>query len=496
MQITENKPISGFKKFNKHDPRRASEGGFNKGKDWLTSDTFEKKKYSTNAKPSHNTRNSDDDRSNRGSSTGYNSGKTSGGYPSRGSFGGRSKYGNRSGGFGTRTLGGSRSFSSRTMGGGRGRGFKGEYINEEKFIKKAVLPADIKLYEHSFVFSQLEVNSALKSNISKKGYEIPTPIQDQTIPLIMAGKDIVGVANTGTGKTAAFLVPLIEKIYKDKNQKVIIIVPTRELAEQISEELYMLTKNLRMYSIRCIGGNGISSQIRNIRVGFNFIIGTPGRLKDLMDRKVLHMGVFQTIVLDEVDRMLDMGFVDEIRHIISLLPKDKQSLFFSATVDSKIDALIKTICKPDYQKISVVQGTTSRNINQNIVYFSDFNDKMEKLKELIAGKAHNKVLVFANTKREVDRLDKMLYGHKISVDCIHGDKRQNMRKRAIDNFKHGQTNVLIATDVAARGLDIPKVALVVNYDIPNNFRDYIHRIGRTGRVNEIGDALTFVRKSV
>jgi superfamily II DNA/RNA helicase len=253
---------------------------------------------------------------------------------------------------------------------------------------------------------------------------------------------------------------------------------------------------MRIFSVRCIGGNGISGQIRNIRIGFNFIIGTPGRLKDLMDRRILNMAVFQNIVLDEVDRMLDMGFVDEIRNIISLLPKEKQSLFFSATVDTKIDALIKTILKPDYKKVSVVQGSTSQNINQDVVYFKDYEEKQTKLKDLVQSKINQRVLVFVNTKREVDRLDKMLYESKFSVDSIHGDKRQTMRKRAIDNFKAGQTDILIATDVAARGLDIPKVALVINYDVPNNYQDYIHRIGRTGRANEIGDALTFVRKSV
>lgn len=413
---------------------------------------------------------------------------------SRGRFGG---FGGR-GRFGTSHSGGS-SFGGHGGFGGRrpNRGVRGsEYIDESKFVKKAVEIKLQEVYKHAFTFPELQVNSALKGNILKKGYNIPTPIQDQTIPLIMEGRDVVGVANTGTGKTAAFLIPLIEKIFKDRRQKVLIIVPTRELAEQINDELYLLTKNMRIFSVRCIGGNGIGGQIRNIRIGFNFIIGTPGRLKDLMDRRILNMSVFQNIVLDEVDRMLDMGFVDEIRNIISLLPKEKQSLFFSATVDHKIDALIKTILKPDYKKISVVQGTTSQNINQDVVYFKDYEEKQTKLKELVQAKINQKVLVFVNTKREVDRLDKMLYDSKFSVDSIHGDKRQTMRKRAIDNFKAGNTDILIATDVAARGLDIPKVALVINYDVPNNFQDYIHRIGRTGRVNEIGDALTFVRKSV
>jgi superfamily II DNA/RNA helicase len=416
-----------------------------------------------------------------------------------GGFGGGSSNG-RSGFGGRSSFGGGRPSGRGGFGGGSrrpARGVRGaEYIDETKFVKKAIEVKLQEAYKHNFIFPELQVNSALKANILKKGYNIPTPIQDQTIPMIMEGNDVVGVANTGTGKTAAFLIPLIEKVNNDRRQKVLIIVPTRELAEQINDELYLLTKNMRIFSVRVIGGNGISGQIRSIRAGFNFIIGTPGRLKDLMERRVLNMSVFQNIVLDEVDRMLDMGFIDEIKNIISLLPKEKQSLFFSATLDTKIDALIRTILKPDYKKVSVVQGSTSQNINQDVIYFKDYEEKQTKLKELVEAKKDQKVLVFVNTKREVDRIDKMLYDCKFSVDSIHGDKRQNMRKRAIDNFKAGQTDILIATDVAARGLDIPKVALVINYDIPNNYQDYIHRIGRTGRANEIGDALTFVRKSV
>jgi ATP-dependent RNA helicase RhlE len=330
------------------------------------------KNYNTNSKPSGDSRPYSPSRPSgerpynpdRSQASRYGSSKSAGstgGSNSRGAFGGfggRGRFGgSRSSGFGGR--GGFGGGSRGGFGGRRpSRGVRGsEYIDESKFVKKAV---EIKLqeaYKHTFVFPELQVNSALKGNILRKGYNIPTPIQDQTIPMIMEGRDVVGVANTGTGKTAAFLIPLIEKIYKDRSQKVLIIVPTRELAEQINEELYLLTKNMRIFSVRCIGGNGIGGQIKNIRIGFNFIIGTPGRLKDLMDRRILNMAVFQNIVLDEVDRMLDMGFVDEIRNIISLLPKEKQSLFFSATVDNKIDALIKTILKPDYKKVSVVQGS-------------------------------------------------------------------------------------------------------------------------------------------
>jgi len=403
------------------------------------------------------------------------------------SFGGRRSFGGGAGRSGSSRFGGNRN------GGGRGGRFA-KQLDESLFIQEARPIESQPPYVPQFAFTDLAISDILIENIKSKGYIDPMPIQDQCIPSILEGKDMVGIANTGTGKTGAFLIPLIEKVIKGRHNKILILVPTRELAEQIEEELFSLTNNLRIYGVKCIGGDNIQKQIYQLRKGFNFVIGTPGRVEDLIDRRMIDLSSFHTIVLDEVDRMLDMGFVDEIKEVIAMLPEDKQSLFFSATIDNKVEALMKTILKPDSVKVSVKTGVTSHNIHQNVVYFSDSEEKVEKLKKTLNEYADKKVLIFVNTKREVDKLDDMLYAEKYEVTAIHGDKRQNWRKKSIDRFKSGKSNILVATDVAARGLDINGVALVLNYDVPNNHEDYIHRIGRTGRANQMGNALTFIQR--
>lgn len=407
----------------------------------------------------------------------------------------RSSYGGQRSSFGNSSRRGGSSFR-RGGRGGRSFGRRAQPAKnpEARYIAAAQPITEVKAYIPTFKYADLDVNPTLRRNILKKGYENPSPIQDQSIPHALKGKDILGIANTGTGKTAAFLIPLLQKVIDDKSKKVIIITPTRELAEQINDELYSLTADLRIFSVKCIGGDNIFRQIQNIRRGFNFIIGTPGRLQDLIERKVLDISRFDSIVLDEVDRMLDMGFVDEIKFLIKMLPEEKQSLFFSATMDRKIEGLIQLILKPDYVKVAVSQGEASKNIHQDIVYFEDTKDKLDKLKGLIKDHSPERILIFANTKREVDKIDEILYNERLAVDSIHGDKRQSARKQALTKFKTGRANVLIATDVAARGLDIPDVKLVINYDEPNNHEDYIHRIGRTGRAGKIGKALTFIRR--
>lgn len=338
----------------------------------------------------------------------------------------------------------------------------------------------------------MEVSAVLKKNIVTKGFDAPTPIQNKAIKEVLQGKDFLGIADTGTGKTAAFLIPLIEKVIKDKTSRVLIITPTRELADQINQELFILTRDLKIFSVQCIGGSSINNQIYNLRRGFNFVIGTPGRLKDLHDRRVLNLGTFNTVVLDEVDRMLDMGFVNEIKDLISFLPDNRQSLCFSATVDKKVEEIINELLKDDFVKISVKTGETAENVEQNIVRVEDYLDKLVQLEKLLAKEEFTKVLIFANTKREVERLDKNLYAKGLAITSIHGDKKQSERKRAIEAFKAGKAKILVATDVAARGLDIKDVSHVINYDIPMTYEDYIHRVGRTGRANKTGVALTFV----
>ena len=409
---------------------------------------------------------------------------------------------NVSRGFQGRSFGGSasgRSGGFRGRGGNHSGGARGgrrpqEVISVNRYINKQVKEVKKVEFVPSYNYSDLKINPTLKQNVLSKGYTVPTPIQDTAIAAVMNGKDVLGIANTGTGKTAAFLIPLLEKVIKNRQEKVLIITPTRELAGQINAELFSLTARLNIYSVECTGGNPIYRQIDKLRRGFNFVVGTPGRLMDLAKQKKLDFSRFNNLVLDEVDRMLDMGFVEDIKGIIAQLPKERQTLFFSATVDRKIESLIGTILKKDFVKISVVTGETAENVIQDVVYFRDNEDKLNQLESILKDEGTTKTLVFVNTKRFVDRLDEQLYKRGHRVCAIHGDKRQNFRTRAIANFKSGVTDILIATDVAARGLDIPSVSHVINFDEPNSFQDYIHRIGRTGRAGKPGIALTFVMK--
>lgn len=362
------------------------------------------------------------------------------------------------------------------------------------FIKKVDEKVSQTVYKPHFQFSDLNLHPILKENIKSKNFSTPTPIQDQAISHILEGKDLLGIADTGSGKTGAFLIPLVDKIIRNPAQKVLVMTPTRELAEQINQELYSLTKSTKIYSVQCIGGCSINNQIYNLRRGFNFVIGTPGRLRDLTERKVLNFSNFDTAIIDEVDRMLDMGFINEIKYLLSMLPEKRQNLCFSATVDRKIESLLGDVFKREFVKISVKTGETANNVEQDIVRLEYNEDKMTKLEQLISTDDFKKVLVFANTKHEVDKIDKFLYSKGHKVDAIHGGKQQNKRKRSIDAFRSGQANVLVATDVAARGLDISNVSHVINYDIPMSYEDYIHRVGRTGRANNKGIALTFVQR--
>jgi superfamily II DNA/RNA helicase len=306
----------------------------------------------------------------------------------------------------------------------------------------------------------------------------------------MKGKDLIGLANTGTGKTAAFLLPLIHKCQKDDRQNVLIIAPTRELAQQINQEFKKFAKNIRLYSAVCVGGIPISKQIIELRRCPHFVIGTPGRLRDLRDRNKMNFTVFQNIVLDEIDRMLDMGFIDEIKRILAELPQKRQSLFFSATMPVKIESLAKQFLDNPVTVRSIT-GQTAANVDQDIIRTSAEN-KFDKLKDILTQDELKKVLIFSETKRGVEKLAKNLSVSGFKTDSIHGDKRQNQRQKALTRFKQDEIQILVATDVAARGLDINNISHVINYTIPQTYTDYIHRIGRTGRGTKSGQALTFV----
>jgi superfamily II DNA/RNA helicase len=363
-------------------------------------------------------------------------------------------------------------------------------IDINKFINKAE-PLSEKAYEPLNSFNDFNLDVKLLDNISLKGYTRPMEIQDKTIPLAMLGKDVIGLANTGMGKTASFLVPLIQKTLKNQSQKSLIIAPTRELAEQIRSELIELTRRLGIYSVLVIGGSSINRQVSELRGNHHFVIGTPGRLKDLHQRHSIFLRNYNNIVLDEVDRMFDMGFSKDIRLILANLAKPRQSLFFSATINTEVESLIK-LHSIEPVRISVVKRETTSNVDQNVVKVPLGKRKIEVLHELLTDETLKKTLIFGRTKWGVQKLAVELGKRGFKVDAIHGAKSQSQRQHALRSFREGRISILVATDVAARGLDIPKVTHIINYEIPDTYTDYIHRIGRTGRGSETGKALTFV----
>jgi ATP-dependent RNA helicase RhlE len=375
------------------------------------------------------------------------------------------------------------------QGGGRRR-FVGQHIDVSKFINKAVVTEEAVFKPENF-FSDFAVDERIKENIKRKGYVTPSPIQDKAIPHVLKGADIVGIANTGTGKTAAFLIPLIDKVLKNKSEKIIIAAPTRELAQQIDEELKEFARGLGMYSVCVVGGAPIGRQISGLRMAHNFVIGTPGRIKDLVERKVLNLSLFKTVVLDEADRMLDMGFVADMRYMMAKMAKDRHTLFFSATMSREIENLIKEFLNNPIS-ISVRTSDTAKTVDQDIVRIVSGKTKADTLHELLLTEGFGKVLVFTETKHGAEWLSKELIARGFKSESIHGNKNQSQRQRALGSFKDNRTQVLVATDVAARGIDVSDISHVINYDIPHTYQDYVHRIGRTGRAGKSGKALTFI----
>jgi superfamily II DNA/RNA helicase len=372
------------------------------------------------------------------------------------------------------------------------RGPVKKYINPSKFINQATPKADEVPYEPQYKFADFPFGKQLSLNVEKKGYATPTSIQDQAIMPILEGKDVIGLANTGTGKTAAFLLPIIEnQTGENYRPSVLIIAPTRELAQQIDEEFRAFSQGLSLYSALVVGGMPVERQIRDLKRRPHFIIGTPGRLKDLMTRKLIRFDNISTLVLDEADRMLDMGFLPDIRAIVSATPDDRQTLLFSATITPEISAIIQNFSK-DPITISVRTSETNEHIEQDVIEARDKAHKIELLTDMLRGGDYDKVLVFGETKFGVQRLSDHLDNSGIASIAIHGNKNQSQRARALKQFKDGRVKVMVATDVAARGLDIPNVSHVINFDTPQNYEDYIHRIGRTGRGGASGHAHTFV----
>ena len=393
-----------------------------------------------------------------------------------------------------RSFNGQRNRSS--YGGNRGGGRnnrRAQSINPARFVNKSVVTVEKEVYVAEHLFKDFNLVETLERNIEKAGFVAPSAIQDKTIPSALQGNDIIGLANTGTGKTAAFLLPILNKLYRTRTtQSALIVAPTRELAQQIDVEFRKFSAGMKLYSAVCVGGVNIGGQIRQIRRSPHVIIGTPGRLKDLIERDILHLENVETFVLDEADRMLDMGFVNDIRSIAQLLPRERQTLCFSATMNEGVRKITNDFMNSP-EMVSVKVNETSDHIYQDVVNFNDDEHRKDLLVEMLNDVELEKVIIFGETKFGVQRLSDKLQTLGISSEAIHGNKSQGQRSRALSQFSTNRVSVLVATDVAARGLDIPDVSHVINYDLPQSYDDYVHRIGRTGRGGKSGIAYTFVR---
>jgi superfamily II DNA/RNA helicase len=371
---------------------------------------------------------------------------------------------------------------------------RGKYIDPRRFVQAATAVEEKTIYEPKNKFSDFQIDALLKNNLKAKGYELPSPIQDQAIPVALEGRDVIGIADTGTGKTAAFAVPLLQKLISQPGSGALIVAPTRELALQIEEECRSIARGSGLSGAVLIGGSSMSVQLRDLRRRPRIIIGTPGRIEDHLNRRTLSLSKFNFVVLDEVDRMLDMGFIQPMRNILGQLNPDRQSLFFSATMDSKVKSLIETFSS-DAVCITLSAPDVSKNVDQNVVHYSSPQEKISKLHELLISDKVAKAIIFDETQRSVERLQRELHDRGFSSDAIHGGKNQAQRQRALGKFKANAVNILVATDVAARGIDVVDITHVINYSIPQTYEDYTHRVGRAGRAGRTGYALTFVNQT-
>ena len=376
---------------------------------------------------------------------------------------------------------------------GKDKKWEDEYIEPSLMIKKAVASKESE-FVPTRTFEEMPIDVRLIERLHEKGYKYPTQIQDQTLEHLMAGHDLMGIAQTGTGKTAAFLVPLIDELlHHEIFNQTLVVVPTRELALQVEEEFRSMTKGLRLFSACFIGGTNINTDIHILRRPNHIIVGTPGRLLDLYTRGVLDLGDFPVLVLDEFDRMLDMGFAPDMNRIREAMVSREQTLLFSASVDPGQESLIAEILT-DPIEVRVSSGeSTADHVEQDIIRIAEGESKFGILIDMLRHQEFEKVLVFAETKRWVHRITMRLRKAGIRAEQIHGGRSQGQRKHALDKFRAGRIQVLVATDVAARGLDVLDVTHVINYMVPRTFDSYLHRVGRTGRAGKTGKAFTFVR---
>ncbi len=346
-------------------------------------------------------------------------------------------------------------------------------------------------------FEQLNLVEPILNALKHEGYTTPTPIQEVSIPIILKGTDLLGCAQTGTGKTAAFAIPILQHLYLDKGSdraprkiKVLIVTPTRELAIQIGESFAAYGRFMDVRHTVIFGGVNQQSQVNALKNGVDILVATPGRLLDLQTQGYIKLKDLTTFVLDEADRMLDMGFIHDINKILKLIPAKRQTLFFSATMPNPIRVLANTmLTKPE--EVSVTPVSTTAETIQQEVYFVDAANKRELLVHVLQDKKNDTALVFTRTKHGADKVQRMLSKAKIQTEAIHGNKSQNARQNALRNFKDRTTRVLVATDIAARGIDIDALNLVINFEIPNIPETYVHRIGRTGRAGLDGKAVSF-----
>ena len=370
------------------------------------------------------------------------------------------------------------------------RGPKKDYIHPSKFVQ-AAKPVTVDKYEPKHKFTDFALEPFFHANIAKMGLTDPTPIQDKAIPAGLDGRDIVGIANTGTGKTAAFVIPVLQKLEIDQKAQAIILAPTRELAQQIEQQCFAIGNQMELDHALLIGGVAMGPQLRQLRYNPRLIIGTPGRIKDHLERGTLKLDRCNIVVLDEVDRMLDMGFVHDITQILSAAQKERQSFYFSATMDARVSGIINTFSH-DPLLISVKAGQTSANVEQDVVRYSHIDQKIDLLHDTLITDPAMKAVIFDDTHRGVEKLTKELVARGFPADSLHGGKTQGQRARVLQKFKDNQVKLLVATDVAARGLDIADITHVINYSLPQTYDDYVHRIGRTGRADRVGMALTFI----
>ncbi|MCB8999918.1 MAG: DEAD/DEAH box helicase [Bacteroidales bacterium] len=346
------------------------------------------------------------------------------------------------------------------------------------------------------LFKSLQITDSIIKALTEEGYTTPTPIQTQSVPLILEGNDILGCAQTGTGKTAAFAIPIIQLLSERKNFsnrraiRSLIVTPTRELAIQIGESFTAYGRHNHLKHTVVFGGVNQNPQTNALRAGVDILIATPGRLLDLINQGFISLREVEIFVLDEADRMLDMGFIHDVRKLISLLPKKRQSLFFSATMPDEIVKLAATILH-NPSRVSVTPVSSTVDIIKQYVYFVDKGNKNPLLLEVLKNEDIKTALVFTRTKHGADKVVRMLQKNKISAEAIHGNKAQNARQRALSNFKAQTTRVLVATDIAARGIDVDELEYVINYEISNIPETYVHRIGRTGRAGARGTAIAF-----